>query len=542
MLPEWIAPTDSSPLSDGTSRWRTRRSLLAGAAIGATGLTAIYELTGQPGSSSSTGRPGITSWINAVTQYGADNTGKKDAARSINAALAAVPQGGGAVYLPAGTYLVSAPLSITTSGTTLAGAHDGATNLLLPAGAGFGGNSAAVEIANTSGVSISGLSINGAGPSYTSSPTAAGILISNSPRCTVRDCSMSYLNGFAVIVQAAATTPPAQPETFGSVWSYLGNIHATQCAQGIHVSGDSHSGNNAGSVIHSCILEQITAGDALFIENAHDVQVSNLEAWNLSSSSGSCIHIKGDSGAVSVVNLDVGGLTGTTPQRHPAVLIEPGANGSIPRGISISNGIIECGTPGLSVTAGTQVTVAGVQFFRNANYGLQVSGPADILVTGCYFSGSGYTAASRNFDVLISADSGAARIESSEFLTPAGMGSGEVTSAINGNRVTYVSNCRFIGAPAFGDGGGGGSPKLARNNLGYNPVGHVTSPPVPGSGTSLTNPFGQDCLVCVSGGSMSSVDIGGVRTGLKDGAFRLPWGQTITLTYTSAPTWTWFAE
>jgi hypothetical protein len=528
------------------SRLATRRALLAATATGAAGLAVGHEATEGPASPGTVIQPVNTDWINAVTHHGADNTGAADATSSINAALAAVPHGGGTVYLPAGTYAISAPLSIATSGTALVAASPGATTLRLSSGAaGFPKGSAAIQVTNASSVSIAGLAITGPGPSYGSSPAADGIVISNSPRCTVRDCFMTYLNGYAVIARAMDTTAPAQPATSGSLWSYLANVHAFQCAGGARVTGAAQSGNNAGTVIESCVFEQIASGDALLIEDAHDVQVSNLEAWNLASSSGSSIHIKGDSAAVALMNVDVGGLTGTAPQGRPAVLIEAGSGGDgqrVPRGISMTNGIIECGTPGLLVMAGEQITISGVQFFKNANHGLEVSGPADVLAMGCVFSGNGYAAAPRNFDAVISASSGATRISNCEFMTPAGHGSGEVTRAINGNGLTFVENCRFTGAPAFGDGDGGGNPKLARNNIGYNPVGHVTSPPVPQSGTSLTNPFGQDCLVCVTGGTVTSVALNGVSTGLKGGAFHLPWGQAITLNYSSAPEWAWFAE
>ena len=83
----------------------------------------------------------------------------------------------------------------------------------------------------------------------------------------------------------------------------------------------------------------------------------------------------------------------------------------------------------------------------------------------------------------------------------------------------------------------------ARGNQGYNPVGHgVTQPSVPASTTAQTNSTGVDCTVFVTGGTVSAIAIGGTSTGLTSGAFRVPAGQTITLTYSSAPTWQWFGD
>jgi hypothetical protein len=71
----------------------------------------------------------------------------------------------------------------------------------------------------------------------------------------------------------------------------------------------------------------------------------------------------------------------------------------------------------------------------------------------------------------------------------------------------------------------------------------VLSPPaIPSSGQPLSNPFGLDCTVYVSGRNVNDVAIEGVSTGLKSGMFLVPRRATITLTYSSVPTWKWFAS
>lgn len=68
----------------------------------------------------------------------------------------------------------------------------------------------------------------------------------------------------------------------------------------------------------------------------------------------------------------------------------------------------------------------------------------------------------------------------------------------------------------------------------------LTAPAVPASGTALTNSFGVAARVFVTGGTVSAIAIGGTDTGLTGGTFELDPGETITLTYSSAPAWTWF--
>lgn len=69
-----------------------------------------------------------------------------------------------------------------------------------------------------------------------------------------------------------------------------------------------------------------------------------------------------------------------------------------------------------------------------------------------------------------------------------------------------------------------------------------TAPSVPSSGTAATNTTSIPASVVVTGGTVSQVDVNGVSKGTGDGTYIVPPGGTITLTYTSAPTWTWTLE
>ena len=73
----------------------------------------------------------------------------------------------------------------------------------------------------------------------------------------------------------------------------------------------------------------------------------------------------------------------------------------------------------------------------------------------------------------------------------------------------------------------------------------VTTPSVPTSTTVVTNTTGYDVTAYITGGTVSVVKIGTVATGLTlatgvTGTVDLPANQSISMTYSVAPTWAWF--
>lgn len=85
-----------------------------------------------------------------------------------------------------------------------------------------------------------------------------------------------------------------------------------------------------------------------------------------------------------------------------------------------------------------------------------------------------------------------------------------------------------------------GTGDVIEDNPGFNPTGLVTTPVMPASGTAAVNPYPYRCMVCVAGGTVSAIAIGDGTTGLTSGSFLLDANQSITLTYSAAPAWTWF--
>ena len=78
------------------------------------------------------------------------------------------------------------------------------------------------------------------------------------------------------------------------------------------------------------------------------------------------------------------------------------------------------------------------------------------------------------------------------------------------------------------------------------PTSSVTTPAVPASTVAVTNTTGVAVVAYIVGGTLTVITVGGVATGITAAAaagaaypILLAPGQTIAITYTGAPTWTW---
>jgi hypothetical protein len=67
----------------------------------------------------------------------------------------------------------------------------------------------------------------------------------------------------------------------------------------------------------------------------------------------------------------------------------------------------------------------------------------------------------------------------------------------------------------------------------------VTTPAVPLTTVPVTNTTGYEVSVDVVGGTVTVVTVNGSVVGAGDGAYIVPAGGTIALTYSAAPTWVW---
>jgi hypothetical protein len=169
---------------------------------------------------------------------------------------------------------------------------------------------------------------------------------------------------------------------------------------------------------------------------------------------------------------------------------------------------------------------------------IELSGAADVVITGIV--ASMYTGTNLNGTVQIDAAFSGSLVMTGFNLPNNYIGIWVKTGCTGTYRISdgvvsgsYSANATFAAAHA-------GS--RVSNVQGVNPFGHQTPPSVPATTVQLTNPFPFDCNVFVTGGTVTVIAIGGTATGLTSGSFRVPAGQTITLTYSSAPTWVWLGD
>lgn len=215
-----------------------------------------------------------------------------------------------------------------------------------------------------------------------------------------------------------------------------------------------------------------------------------------------------------------------------------------------------CYEAGVYFDTGTSMTIIGGQYENNgwANISAQalwngeivgatVYGNAQYASVFCYnwkYSTISACAISGDNAVwgLYCYDLNYCSVTGNSVIGAAGSGSGGATFYANGGSYTsYVANSIDgsvnVALTSFG------ADVVFANNPGINPFGPQGAPAVPASGTALTNPFPFDTAVYISGGTVTAIAVGGTATGLTSGQFSIPAQETITLTYSAAPTWVW---
>lgn len=185
---------------------------------------------------------------------------------------------------------------------------------------------------------------------------------------------------------------------------------------------------------------------------------------------------------------------------------------------------------GLDVRGVQQSTFAHNNVVNNGHGGVTVDnasiGGNTVYTSGNVFDGNQVYDDGDNYDVW----SGAHQQQGSGF--------NETSNAEGPN--TYLNNRAYGNGTNWNIQSAGNT---LRGNQNYNPVGKTgTQPAIPASGTPYTNVLNADCTVYLTSGTVTGVAIGGQATGMTSGMFRVPVGQSITLTYSAAPTWTWFGD
>ena len=188
--------------------------------------------------------------------------------------------------------------------------------------------------------------------------------------------------------------------------------------------------------------------------------------------------------------------------------------------------------------AGSADNIIDGNIIRSGGYGLYNAGARNIISSNDIFFGLVNT--SHAFSIGIDNVAGGTdttisrnRVLGGDFAATIGITT-YTAANINDNTVRYCSS------NAYFDNAGDVTSKRITNNVGINPFGDLAEPAAnPVNGTIYTNFFGCPVLVTVSGGTVSQIAINGVNTGLTSGAFTLGPDNTIKVTHSGDPTWTW---
>jgi len=435
--------------------------------------------------------PGITAYYNVkAAPYGAVGDGVTHDDAAINAALtAANAAGGGVVYLPAGTYATAASIVIPGDNIILRGDGKGATIIKPISGATF--DAVSTPIPGSSGtagyahyyIGVESLEIDCS--NMTSNVAGAG-------------------NGI---------------HWYGIRWSHIRDVYVNAAKNwSILLDGDNSPNFSYNNLIENCLFNNGAAGIMQVASEANVYAYNNFSQANsalaaaqpvFSSPDTVAMHLRLSGGYATVIG-NVFGKSGTYTTE--AIRISNSGPNRI-----IGNRFDQCRYQAINCQSGNTL-IEGNQI---GNAGSANAGSPAIQL------GASNTSIIGN---IFDTSNGAAQYTYC-VREPGGPYSGNI-----------ISNNNFTAGTSGVISQNAGSTNKIANNIGYNPVGPLGPPSVPSSTTAYTNKYGVDATVFVTGGTVTVVAIGGTTTGATSGPFRVPAGQTITLTYSSAPTWTWFGD
>ncbi len=266
-----------------------------------------------------------------VLDYGATGNGSTDDRAACQAAItAALAAGGGAVYFPAGTYILN---SVASSDTTPNG-------LLIP---------------DTNGVfdTDKGITLFGDGiDTILKAGNTAMCVVRNSRRCTtIRDLMIdggpkTQVIGLGCIPESTTQTTELVDQSFMTV----SNIRIENCRRGMQFQpGPTVSGSDSGCFYHS--ISNLTSN----LNDEHVLMVSDVTAANNRTTRTTffkCTFLRGNTGINLVAATEIDFVScnwelisqGTTPFATPVAFYYSDSN---PAGISLIGGYIEACTRGV---------------------------------------------------------------------------------------------------------------------------------------------------------------------------------------------------
>lgn len=515
-----------------------------------------------------------------VKAYGATGNGTTDDAVFIQAAITACTNnGGGIVFFPSGRYKTTATLiiasTVATIGMRIVGSGSAPYN--NPQGGTrietyFNGDVFSVGSGGTDSISFESFTVDRGFSVPTSGSTfkiasGSGISFSNVTTFDAYDdftlgtAGSTALNQFLVFNCKAFGTRNTEFHIVGG------------CA-GIQVKNSFFGGNASGS----CMVFDMPAGNTVDVVYISKVDFETFSSGIIATMAGSIADYFLESVIIDAATAS------------PCINFAPAAGGSIARGKMHNCWFSMAGAfPCVKLSAGAnsgssagidELIVSNCNISGSNTAGMYIGdGTRDVVVSGCTIYGCGTGAGinilgtnttrgitiagnkisnvygnANNNAILINPSSGA----TSDRITIVGNDlSGSTAQAIVLNFTPgTISNVLIEGNNLVASGSNppiswtGTPPTTVQlvNNLGYNPIGLQSAPGIPATNVVLTNPFpfaadvtitanaGGGCIVTKNGTILFTIAASGFQT------IRLGVGETIALTYASAPTWIWMGE
>ncbi|MGX4584061.1 glycosyl hydrolase family 28-related protein [Paenibacillus chitinolyticus] len=473
-----------------------------------------------------------------VKAFGAAGNGIADDTQAINAAaMAAMANGGGVVKLPPGIYNVSGSITaITKSGVYFEGSGPFATiirhksdtaNLFQFGDVSLGG------IGVIRGGGVSNLSIH----HNTSRSGGVTVLMQNAQNIKVKDVQFQNAITFA---QCGGDTDES------SIFTVLEDVIGSLTGNGIGV--DIRGGSNG-------------------------IHLLNLQFNN--EYNGTAVRIDTTAKGMDTLYMD-----NCLFQRFMFGMLCTGSLGTVQNafltnvvfdGIEVFSLLFQ---PSASAIY-TRFNFVSCWFTSRSNAAVVIDGPSTAIVDGIYFSDSRWVTVYKQGVLVISqyvknidldncilsncSMEGSAMYPAIQIvdntkkfnITNSKIGEEGATISLQSYAIRIGVNCDLytianndlIGnvTGAISDGAGTYTKKLIKDNLGYNPVGNLATPTLPASGTALKNPFSTPVQVFIHVGTVTSIAKNGSNiSGMTSGQMILYPGETITVSYTAAPTWSWF--
>lgn len=466
---------------------------------------------------------------------GAQGDGVTDDTAAIQATINAVPTAGGSVLISGvvGNLFVVSSTLVVPPYVHIYGLGVGIT--IIQASAAFSG-AMVFSLSSTVFSGIHDLSIQGYSPTYSSNGAFTGITLLGVADTRIENVEVDYMNGFGVLSQSTGA--------IGNQKIILDNVKVHLSGQGFHILGNAGSGGVGLHELINCNASGVQNGDCYLIEDIHDILLLNPLGETVAGT-GASLHVKGKVGAVTITNCDFGPAPG--PSGGAIIQIGAGPNGA-PKNITVLGGVIEGGLTGISVNAGSWVTLIGTRIFNNNTAGVSISDPASVHVIGCNFNQNGSVAGSGRYD-LVNTSLSPVYVSQNKFDTPQGSAAGEVNACISdiGSTGQGYYNGNFhnpnVGWTPTNIYAGSVNPYQVSNMQGVGSVGNITAPTFTSS--PQFSAHNAACMVYLTGGTITNVSIGGVSTGVtlttgQTMAFFVPARMAIAVTYTGTPSWAWF--